>query len=546
MLCCTLLVSACGLQQGQSDRDSSQESSQTPFSGLDSSNSGLTPLEDLEDDTLYPPEQAELSITAQTGVLTLQWQVIDAQTRARLFQYDALTGGETLILEFNDPTIERTHLPSRTHSRAWHREQYRVELCTIDDCVSSPRIALSGLAANTISTLAPAVFLKGERYAEDIALNHDASVAVLTLPLAGNLDIQGRVNGNWTLLQSVSLQGLPASASRTLQVALSDSGDTIAVFIHDAETSEAQIRILERLGEAWQQIAEWPIEMQDSAGALREALKLSSSGDQLLVQHDQQLLYFRQWENGWSSTAQSLKADDITDAPGTESEPLTERLISSTSNAGMTRIFSVSQHDQSVYLDIWTPSESSLTWTRAAHLQLQGFDAQAPLAIASNTDGSTISIAGWEDAALADPSPVMWRYSIETRNQADTAGAQFDFMATDSLRAPPSNNTSRDLIFASNDSLSIIALGWNSAEPVDAEKPDKLPDDAALSTYQFDTQSRQWFSALELPEHLSTLAKQSFAKTLVLAADGETMMMTIPSDATNSTGSRIGEVLVMR
>ncbi|ASJ75029.1 hypothetical protein [Granulosicoccus antarcticus] len=551
MLCCALLLGACEHSQQDKHNDPLSEPAQAS-ANPDLTPAALSPLEDLDGDTLIPPKQPELLISAQAGVLNLQWQPIDAQNSARLYLHDPLSGGETLVHEINDPTVRTWQLPSATHRRAWHRQQYRIELCTPDDCLSSPRMPLSGLAAETINSLSPAVFIKGERYGEDIALNRDASLAVLTLPLEGSLDIQARVKEQWGSIQSVSLDALDLSASRTLQVALSDSGDTVAVFVSDSESSDSQIRILERLGEAWQQIAQWSLELQNLDNIAHQALTLSSDGEQLLLHHDNTLAIFRQSDMGWSAVAHTIATNNADEPPSSGSGSGPERLMASTANTDMSRVFTVTEHNQLLYLNIWTMSWNITDWIRSARFQLQNLDSDSQLAIISNTNGSTVSIAGWEDSALSSPSLVMWRYAVDSTAVEGSADPAFDLRATDSLRAPlrvplhspPANHSNSRLIFAADAALGIVALGWHAVD--DSDSSTGITADAALSTYLFNPQSRQWLSALELPENLPTLAKQSFATALALSADGSTMMMASKAGTTDPNRSRAGEVLIMR
>ncbi len=250
VLCCALALTACDPGSGGIHKEPQPYSGDNSIDLQDPSPASLSPFEDLSDDTLIPPEQPTLSLSANTGVLNFQWQPIEGQSRARLYRHDPQTGGETLTHEFDDPTAGNWQLPSQTHARPWHRQQYRIELCTVDDCVSSARMPLAGLAPYTIDTLSPAVFVENERYAEQLAINHTATLAVLTLPAEGALEFQIRVGGQWILTQRLQLDALAITSNRTLDIALSDTGDTVAVLVRDSSNStEHTIRILERLGE---------------------------------------------------------------------------------------------------------------------------------------------------------------------------------------------------------------------------------------------------------------------------------------------------------
>ncbi len=551
VLCCALLLVACD-HSGDPLKDPSPAAGDNSISLQGPSPASITPFGNLSNDTLTPPEQPTLSLSAQTGVLNFQWQPVAGQSRARLYRHDPLQGGETLIHEFDDPTAGNWQLASQTHARAWHRQQYRVELCTFDDCVSSPRMPLSGLAPYTVDALSPAVFVEGERYAEQIALNHTATLVVLTLPVEGALEFQAHVGGQWVLLQRLRLDALAISKTRALDVALSDSGDTLAVFVRDSNDPRT-IRILERLGEAWVETAAWPVtDAVTVAGQVqREAqpvfdspdttITLSSHGDQVLLHSDQILRNYRQTESEWSEVPYDLNWND---APESQNLNTPVQLMASAQNAEFTRVFTLVEENQQLHLSVWTPSGDARSWQRRAHFPIQGLNLNAPLAMSSNTAGSSVIVAGWEDTSSQNRAPVMWRYRVEPFSAESLAEPMFSLSVKDSLRAPPTEHANPALTFTADASLTLVALGWHSADDA-TSKSTTLPD-AALSTYLYDSQTRQWLSALELPENLPTLAKQSFAAEIILSADGSTMMMSSIAGTTDSSGNRVGEVLVMR
>ena len=553
MLCYALLLAACDHGSVDTLRDPSPTAGDNFISLQSPSPASISPFENLTDDTLIAPEQPILSLSAQTGALNFQWQPVDGQIRARLYRHDPLLGGETLTHESNDPTAGNWQLPSQTHARAWHRQQYRVELCTLDDCVSSSRMPLSGLAPYTVDSLSPAVFVEGERYAEQIALNHSATLAVLTLPVEGAMEFQVRIGGQWILTQRLRLNALAISTTRTLNVALSDSGDTVAVLVRDSYDRAAHtIRILERLGEGWVETAEWPVSAAMAAqGQVQPdaqlelnpytTLTLSSLGDQLLLHSDQILMNYRQTEYEWSEVPYSPNWND---APESQSLAAPARLMASAQNADFTRLFTLVEENQQLHLSVWTPSGDATSWQRSNHLPIQGLNSNASLAIISNTAGSSVIVAGWEECNLQNRAPVMWRYRVEPSPVETLADPEFTLSVTDSLRAPPTEHANPALIFTADASLTLVALGWHSAK--DPRSTSTILPDAALSTYVYDSQTRQWLSALELPQNLPTLAKHSFAADLFLSADGSTMMMTSIAGNTDSSGIRVGEVLVMR
>lgn len=553
VLCCTLVLSACDDGSGDTQKE------RQPDGGDNRSElqtGSLSPFEDLTGDILIPPEQPVLSVSANTGTLNFRWQPLDRQNRARLYRHDPQTGGETLTHEFDDPTADNWQLPSQTHARAWHRQQYRVELCTVDDCVSSARMPLAGLAPYTVDALSPAVFVKAERYADRIALNQAATLAVLSLPVEGALEFQIRIAGQWILTQRLQLDALDIASTRTLDIALSDTGDTVAVLVRNSnDPTEHSIRILERLGEGWVETTAWPATTtptmhdqeplvgQSASDQPEPVIRLSSDGAQLLLHSDQTLLSYRQTESGWSDIPYPLFSKVTWGARDTGTDTAA-RLMASAPDADFSRVFTLVEENQQLYVGVWTPSADTRSWQRRSIFPIQGPSPNAALSIVSDPSGSSVIVAGWEDISSQRRAPEIRRYSVELSPTGTPSTPAFEFNETDSLRAPPTEHANPALIFTADASLTLIALGWHSDDTPNSLST-RLPD-AALSTYVYDAQARQWLSALELPESLPTLAKQSFGAEIVLSADGSTLLMTRNAGNTDSSAARVGDVLVMR
>ena len=201
VLLCALLSAACQPESASTSAVLSSEPGNTTVGLLtdDSTGNGGGTSSSLSGDTLIAPEQPVLRLRAEPGTLILDWSPVAGQTLARLYRYDAALPGEMLIHESDDWQQHLLHLPSATAQTPWHRQQYRLELCTADNGGSAERMALSGLAPATAQYLSPAVFLRGERYAEQMTLNHDASLAVISMPLEGSLEFHIRSGTRWSL-----------------------------------------------------------------------------------------------------------------------------------------------------------------------------------------------------------------------------------------------------------------------------------------------------------------------------------------------------------
>ncbi len=270
-------------------------------------------------------------------------------------------------------------------------------------------------------------------------------------------------------------------------------------------------------------------------------MTLSSDGAQLLLHSDQTLMSYRQTDSGWSEVPYPLFSKDASEAPSSDTPA---RLMASAPNAEFSRVFTLVEENQQLYLNVWIPSADAMSWQHRAGFLVQGLNPNAELSIISNTAGSSVIVAGWDNTSSQGRAPVIWRYSVEPSSKGTQSDPAFNLSLTDSLRAPPTEHARPALIFTADASLTLIALGWHSEDDPNAALA-TLPD-TALSTYVYDAQTRQWLSALELPESLPTLAKQSFGAEIFLSADGSTMMMTRIAGNTDSSGARAGEVLVMR
>lgn len=559
VLLCALLTVACQHESASAPDAFTSEPGNTTAElltdDINGSGNGGGPSSSLSGDALIAPEQPVLRLRAEPGTLILDWSPVAAQTTARLYRYDSALPGEMLVYESDDWQQHLLHLPSATAQTPWHRQQYRLELCTADNCVSSERMALSGLAPATAHYLSPAVFLRGERYAEQMALNHDASLAVISMPLEGSLEFHIRSGTQWSLSQRLHLNDLPDAEKRSFFLSASDTGDTIAVYASSADSSDpGQIRILERLGETWLQTTSLPLPVEpvaDSAGQTAfgqstdlltdpdQSITISAAGNELLLQSHDRLYTSRRTEVGWSTpqVLADMNSNNATSAPEHQS-----KLTGSTVSRDFTRILTIVRQNGSTYLNLWSAEPTTNDWQRTAHLLLTDFSQEHELSLHANTQGDELLIAGWEAGNRPERHPIMWRYTLSQDSGTQSAVEGISLQALNSLRAPPTSEAQATLVFHASEWLTQVVLGW---QLVDDPETGSMPD-AAFSTWQYHPQSAQWLSDLELPEAVPTLAKQAFGREMVLSADGSTLMMAVDARRTQATGSGIGEVLVLR
>ncbi|MGQ7845003.1 hypothetical protein ACUNV4_11040 [Granulosicoccus sp. 3-233] len=551
LLSCALLASACQHESSSlPDLPASEPIASSASLAIDDGPQTVS----LSADALTPPEQPRLQIRAAPTTLILEWTPIAGQTRARLYHHDTALPGETLVHETDDARQTLLQLPSATPRTAWHREQYRLELCTSDNCVSSERMTLSGLAPATAHYLAPAVFLRGERYAEHLTLNRDASLAVIGMPLEGALEFHVRSDSRWSLTQRLRLAELPVSATRQLLLSASDSGDTIAVFIHDRNSTDpGEIRILERLGESWIQTSKLPLMAEPAATSVnasladqpangleehRQSIQLAADGSGLLLQSDNSLFISRQTETGWSSPGMLPELNNNTShIPDSSPE-----LASSTLSRDFTTAMALVQQNGTTSLLIWSAQQSAGDWQLTARLPLSDFSHDHELALASNQRGDELQIAGWEAGHGTARYPIMWHYAINEDSHDPASPPALTLQAISSLRAPPTSHAQASLTFKASETLDQLVLGWQ----LPADSLSGTLADAAVSTWRYHASSDQWLTALEMPETFPTLAKQAFARHAFLSADGSTLMMVTDSGRTQTAPGDIAEVLVLR
>lgn len=519
---------------------------------------------DLTNDSLEPPASPSLSITSRPGFLDLNWHSERKQQAVSLFEYDTLTGTETLLAEYDESARRSATLPSRTHLRAWHRTQWRVEVCDEESCISSQRQALTEHAGQTIRALRPSVFVENERFAQHAALNQDASLLASALPVEGSIELYFIIADESTAGQRLRLRSTELSTTRQLTLALSSNGDTLAVLISDPETEPSRdIRIIERLGEAWVETGALTVPttatpalspVATSAARSPATLAVSADGNRIFLSDQGVSWLYRRQSTNWSDAHQlSLRhqpAEDAQSATASSSPAFTARfdeqalLRASTTSPDMDRVYTLHSLDQTLWLSLWRPSVDASAdasaeerWTKKDAWMVSGFAVDRGAAIQVEADGSRIVIAGWEPEPGSSGlhTPILWRFEIPESTGA-TPSMPLD--ATDSLRMPPTEHAEPLIRLSADSTLNTLVLGWHT--------PGELAPDASVSTYRYDDTLRRWLPLMELPEIAPTLAKSAFAELLVLSADGSTLIMGDGQGLHQTPADRAGVLMVLQ
>jgi len=499
----------------------------------------------LAGDALIAPPEPELQVDASRGYLNLTWEPLANQQRSRVFHYDTSTGNETLVEQFTDNSTYSLSIPSRTHLRAWHREQYRVELCADDDCVSSQRMGITGLAASTAQTMAPAVFSHTEKFGDDVVMNKEASVLVASLPVAGALQLYLKPEDQWVAAQLVKLDGMGTDESRQLKLALSATGDTVAIAVSTDDkalgitTVKTELRIVERLGEGWIETARWRQQLPAESGEAH-SLTMAADGDELLISAGEELYAYQRSNSGWSESHRfDSRGYTIPSTIDSGAATRQSRIIAYDIDDSLDRVFTLDADEANLWISVWqrsTDSADSIKWQRLHSRNLIELDPASPVIVKSSGDGRVIAIASWEPGTGLLDTPVLWRYAVPEGRSV----IQESVTVMDSLRLAPVSQAQARLRFDADDSLDTIVIGWQGS--VDSTSA----SDAALFSYRFNETDGQWISQLELPEAMPTLAKQAFAGLVSLAGNGENLIMVSGAGQSLSSSNRVGEIISLR
>lgn len=471
----------------------------------------------LPSDALPAPDALMLSIHAETEALVFQWTPDQQSDRVKLFQFDREIGEETLLGIYSADDGNTLQLPSKTPLRHWNDELFRIELCTDNLCLSSERTGIAGLTTRTSHVLHPAVFIENESFADSFTLTADASVLIIALPVSGTIDIYLRNDHQWVRTQRYRLPQAELSTTRQLLLNSSANGDTIAIGSIDKQVSaDAQITILERLGETWLTSTTLKISNTDIQ-SLRPAdqsplhLQISDNGNLLLLTIGQTLSFYRRDTLAWSIAS-------------TFSVPEARELLTVVANGKLDNVVLLERESDDLWLSQWAPSAE--TWQQTTRHSITGIKPTKDIGLALNVDASKLMINGWEAVESSQRTPVIWRFNV----------SDSELQVVDSLRSPPAWDESAQLRFAANGDLDTVAVGWNNMQT----------NDALIHTYLYKPATRRWRKALQLPANIPSLAKQAFAQKLLISADGNTLLIANPKTTASANLNKVGELLIFR
>jgi len=130
--------------------------------------------------------------------------------------------------------------------------QFRIELCTVDHCVSSFYTDLPPITSSLVSIDNDDINIGWRPF-----LNQHGDILVLLSEDASTAGIYYKADSGWIYTGSIDGTGLRRSSNAIVDVALSEYADTFAVATHEPASMETHISIYERLGEAWFETSQW-------------------------------------------------------------------------------------------------------------------------------------------------------------------------------------------------------------------------------------------------------------------------------------------------
>jgi len=496
---------------GCSIQEETELTSAVPSNEVSSASSASTVI---DDDGIAAPTAPTLSISATAGALNFKW--FDKRTNAKaitsikLFEYNSRTGQEIEPGTDIDVGDQRVTLPITPHRFAWNAVSYRVEICTNDNCVSSLRVPVRTLLGNSVTAATPSNNDLSPSFGDDLAINAHGNMAVVSSPIIASAAILLYNDQFWVQASTLESQHFSKATDAGMRVAVSASGDTIAI-ASVSSTASPVIVIFDRLGENWIETAVItpfkPLANAQHWDKASMGLQLSDNGDRLVFAtqpmspsvnnmddtHNQILVYDRSTIN-WTPSA-------------TLTVPLQHTRLRSTSASGdINKVVALSVLNNSLYIHEFSLSNDQ--WRETSSQILDAIDPSIDTQIVSAQDAAQIGLAAWEPDSEARRSAVAWKFEKRTTG----------WIAVDSIRTPPTADQSARLRIASDARLQSLVVGWQAQT------------DANLAFYaEYD---QHWQHQFSVPEDLNLNRTVPLAQSVVVSADNSTTLI-----GTTKTGS---------
>ena len=495
----TIGLSACAVEEGANSGSDEQPQN-------DAANGTLL------NDGLIAPTAPELNIGAEPGALMFSWvdreNSAETDTDTNLYMHDSRTGLETELDTQINAGVTDYVLPVTPHQLAWDSISYRVEICSASDCLSSLRMPIESLLADAVAVIQPSDADLFPSYASHMALNGEGTVAVAANPQAVNATVHFRQSEQWVFASVLTPSQFNQSESVQLRVAISDSGDTIAIGAIGANTNPT-IAIFERLGENWietTRISAFGSNLSNAVGtntggqlwdtqSLR--MRLSADGNRLAIGAQR----FSQTDASASFASSNnrlevFERDALNWALSARLELPSQhsRLISfSTSNA-LDQINALSAMDGLLYLHEYQLNANQ--WQAAQVQPIEDINAGYDSTIISSTNGDSVAIGGWESDGNTARAAVAWKLDH----------SEAGWISTDSVRLPSTTDQSAQLRLAGDGELNTLAVGWQAAQ--------------SASLNFFSVADERWQRLFSFPRGISLSFSRDSSAAVVSASGG--------------------------
>jgi len=504
-ICCIAIsilfnsLSGCSIQEEPSFKTEAPSNEVSSVSAVDNT------LDD--DDGITAPATPSLSISASAGALNFKW--VDWRTNAKpttsiiLYEYNSRTEQEIAAgTDIKADDLKFT-LPVTPHHFDWNAVSYRVEICSVDNCVSSLRVPVRTLLSDAATTITPSNSDIAPSFGDDLAINAQGNVAVVSSPIMSSAAVILHNDQQWVQASTLASQHFSEATDSGMRVAISASGDTVAI-VSASPTTNPVIVIFDRLGENWIETAAItpfnPLAIARQWNTASMSLQLSDNGDRLVFaaqpelisvnkmndQYNQVLIYNRSSIN-WTPSA-------ILTVP-----PRHTRLRSTSATGDIDKVIALSALDNSLYLHEFSLSAGQ--WRETSSQRLDAIYPSIDTQVVSSHNAALISLAAWEADSGAHRSAVAWKY--EKRSSG--------WIPIDSIRTPPTADQSAKLRLASDAQLQSLVIGWQAQ--------------AAANLAFYAEYNQHWQHQFSVPEGLITNRTLPLAQSVAVSADNSTALI---------------------
>ncbi len=387
---------------------------------------------DLSNDILIAPAAPPLDINYSDLSLRFSWQAPADTSTVRLFGFNTTTATEELIsdqISASDNSYTMAIDPKETDLNDW---LYSIELCSDTNCISSYRTAVNVPPAAAQVNLAEGA----DGVLWQPTLNQAGNVLVAVSNDVQSAEVHFKTPNGWVFANSIKPTGLSGNEGNTVDVAMSDNGDTIAIAVHQPQDSQINISLFDRLGEAWVETSQW-----DTA---YEAVKNPASTNLIAMAGDATAMMALNQDGLTRYTRENLDyvvtSTLLSDAHVLtwDASPDLTHLAWLSQKAGEDIVLTRSTFGVEAYAQAFITTGMPLSNTLGASIQI-------------NSQGDEILLAGWQNEGKLQASPTIWHAAL-TNDSLSVFSVQSEAYSGDA---------SAQLILGSSDDLQTSYLSWS-------------------------------------------------------------------------------------